>query len=306
MRWKKIKHLFEPKNNYPWMLSHAANPTAEQISETVFRVYFSSRNSENQSYIGYVDIDFENNFDIINIAEEPIVTPGTLGLFDDSGTTVTCIANVNNNKYLYYLGWNLKVTVPWINALGLSIWNNQIKKFEKYSNAPILDRSIEDPYSVSYNTILFDNGKYRMWYGSCLEWRKIDGKLDYSYAIKYAESTDAVNWYKTNQIHINTKNNESALARPMVMKHNNKYYMWYSYKGAFTEKNYKIGYAESNDGNNWTRKDEEVGIDVSEEGWDSEMICYAYVVNYNGDLYMLYNGNGYGKTGFGIAKLIEL
>jgi hypothetical protein len=46
-------------------------------------------------------------------------------------------------------------------------------------------------------------------------------------------------------------------------------------------------------------------FDVSEEGWDSEMMCYPYVFDHKGERYMLYNGNGYGKSGFGIAKLIS-
>jgi hypothetical protein len=31
------------------------------------------------------------------------------------------------------------------------------------------------------------------------------------------------------------------------------------------------------------------------------MICYPFVFDHAGSRFMLYNGNGYGKTGFGIA-----
>jgi len=75
--------------------------------------------------------------------------------------------------------------------------------------------------------------------------------------------------------------------------------MWYSYKG--TETTYRIGYAESGDGISWERMDEKVGIDVSQSGWDSEMIEYSFVFNHKGLKYMLYNGNGYGKNGIGLA-----
>jgi hypothetical protein len=57
------------------------------------------------------------------------------------------------------------------------------------------------------------------------------------------------------------------------------------------------------DGDNWVRKDDESGIDVSAEGWDSQMICYPFVMDHKGERYMLYNGNGYGRTGFGVAIL---
>jgi hypothetical protein len=79
--------------------------------------------------------------------------------------------------------------------------------------------------------------------------------------------------------------------------------MWYCY--AVGHGGYRIGYAESDDGINWQRKDDKVGIDVSDEGWDSEMVAYPYVFEHDGEKYMLYNGNGYGETGFGYAVLEE-
>ena len=75
--------------------------------------------------------------------------------------------------------------------------------------------------------------------------------------------------------------------------------MWYSYRG----QSYRLGYAESANGLNWQRKDGQVGIDVSDAGWDSEMIEYAHVFAHKGEQYMLYNGDGYGKTGVGLAIL---
>jgi hypothetical protein len=75
--------------------------------------------------------------------------------------------------------------------------------------------------------------------------------------------------------------------------------MWYACRG----ETYRIGYAESADGLSWKRHDAQAGIDVSEEGWDSEMIAYPWVFDHGGRRYMLYNGNGYGETGIGLAVL---
>ena len=46
-----------------------------------------------------------------------------------------------------------------------------------------------------------------------------------------------------------------------------------------------------------------VGIDVSAEGWDSVMVTYAHVYEHKGKTHMIYNGNGFGKSGFGYAVL---
>jgi len=81
------------------------------------------------------------------------------------------------------------------------------------------------------------------------------------------------------------------------VKDDGLYKMWYSHRG----QSYRIGYAESANGIEWERKDAHSGIDVSESGWDSEMIEYPYVFENEGTHYMLYNGDGYGRTGIGLA-----
>jgi hypothetical protein len=302
MKWHKLKHIFAPDHNHEWMVSHAANPFAEKISDSVFRIYFTCRNGENRSYIGFVDVDFDNDFKTLSISDEPILSPGDLGIFDDSGVVMSYLLNISGKKYLYYLAWNLKVTVPWLNTIGLAIWNEDSNKFEKYSRAPIMDRSDEDPFTISYPSILVEDGIYKMWYGSNLKWGSSQDEMNH--VIKYAESNDGIHWRRTNQIHLNLEHpNEYALSKPFVINNLGLYQMWYSYRGNGDVKTYRIGYAESKDGFNWKREDQMAGIDVSNQGWDSEMICYPFIFSYKNETYMLYNGNGYGKTGFGIARL---
>jgi hypothetical protein len=302
MKWKKIQQLFSPDKNFDWMYSHAANPVPYILDEKneLVRVFFTCRTQLSSSHVGYVDLDFKNNFSPINISSAPVIKPGAPGMFDDSGTAVGYIIEKGGQYYIFYLGWNLKVTVPWLNTIGLAKADSINGEFKKVSKAPIMDRSDEDPFSISYPSILFDEGIYKMWYGSNLSWGKDQSEMQH--VIKYAESSDLLSWKRTNEIHIPLLHkNEYALSKPWVIKDEGLYKMWYSYRGNDTIDAYRIGYAESEDGRQWKRKDENAGIDVSENSWDSEMICYPSVFTLNGKRYMLYNGNGYGKTGFGIA-----
>lgn len=300
MNWKKLGNIFCPENNYDWMYSHAANTVAIHLHDDILRIYFSCRNKNNNAHIGFVDVDINHSFKILNISQKPILSPGEIGTFDDSGVSLSCIKNVNGKQYLYYLGWNLGVTVPWRNSIGLAIFNESSNKFERYSKAPIMDRNDIDPYSISYPFILEDDGIFKMWYGSNLSWGK--DQKDMAHIIKYAYSMDGINWIREGNISLNLKNEEEyAISRPYVIKEDGIYKMWYSYRG----KSYRIGYAESLDSINWTRKDELAGIDVSIEGWDSEMVCYPFIIDHKGERFMLYNGNHYGLTGFGIAELIK-
>jgi predicted GH43/DUF377 family glycosyl hydrolase len=298
MKWNKLGRVFTTDNNHPWMVSHAANPVAEHLRDDVFRLYFSCRDAQSRSYISYAEVELKPPFRVLRIAEEPLLSPGEIGTFDDSGVSLSCIKQINGRKHLYYLGWNLGVTVPWRNSIGLAIYNEATKTFERYSKAPLLDRNDVDPYSISYPFVFEDLVVYRMWYGSNLRWGK--EQKDMAHLIKYAESPDALHWKREGVIALHFKSDsEYAMSRPCVLKEAGIYKMWYSYRG----ESYRIGYAESEDGINWTRKDNEVGMDVSASGWDSEMIEYPYVFEDKDQRYMLYNGNGYGKTGIGLAVL---
>ncbi len=300
MKWTKLGLVFATDNNHPWMVSHAANPVAEHVNGDVFRLYFSCRDADSRAHICCAEVDIKPPFRVLRIAAEPLLAPGEIGTFDDSGVSLSCIRQINGRKYLYYLGWNLSVTVPWRNSIGLAIYDPLTKTFERYSKAPLLDRHDVDPYSISYPFVLEDGGIFRMWYGSNLRWGR--EQKDMAHLIKYAESDDAVHWTRRGIIALDFKNeSEYAMSRPCVLKEDGLYKMWYSYRG----ESYRIGYAESADAINWERRDEEVGIDVSASGWDSEMIEYPFVFDHRGERYMLYNGNSYGKTGIGLAVLIR-
>lgn len=298
MQWKKLGRVFVPDNHHPWMETHAANPVVEHLDEDIYRVYFSGRDNNNRSSIGYVDVDINPPFKIIGVAPRPLVVPGERGMFDDSGVSLGCIVNVEGRKFLYYLGWNLGVTVPWRNSIGLAIFNEKSGMYEKFGKAPLLDRCEVDPYTISYPYVMKDGNIYRMWYGSSLGWGK--DWMEMAFVIKYAESHDGIHWNREGHIALNFKSDkESAIARAFVLNEKEKYKMWYSYRGD----SYRIGYAESTDGVQWTRKDELAGIDVSSEGWDSESVEYPFIFDHKGRRYMFYNGNGFGKTGFGLAVL---
>jgi hypothetical protein len=301
VKWKKLGHLFTPYNNHPWMLSHAANTVAEHIEGDQFRVYFACRDDKNRSHVGSCALNL-STLKICDIASEPILTPGDRGHFDEDGATICWLVHFQGRTLMYYVGWNLKVSSPWLNAIGLAEFNKTTQRFEKASGAPVMDRSVEDPRALSYPSVVEDMGILRMWYGTNLRWG--DELLDMRYSVKTASSPDGIHWNRTNHIALELGQHETAIARPCVLKTATGFEMFYSYRGhAPMNTNYRIGYATSTNGENWVRKDSEMDIDVSLSGWDSEMICYPFVFDHAGSRYMLYNGNRYGATGFGIAIL---
>lgn len=299
-RWEKRGLIFQPKGQRPWLLSHAALPVADWLGDDLYRVYFSSRDSKNRAQIGFFDINITAPQTILRLSEEPVIRPGPLGAFDDSGVTSGCIMNYEGKKYQYYSGWTIGVTVPFYFYVGLAISTDGGQSFHKVSAAEILGRDETDPYLTASPTVLVENDLWRMWYVSGTGWCIENDRPQHRYHIKYAESTDGIHWKREGMVCIDYASaDEHALARPKVIKESSTYKMWFSHRGTA----YRLGYAESKDGINWERNDQVAGIDVSESGWDSEMVAYADVFEHKGIKYMLYNGNGYGKTGIGYAML---
>jgi hypothetical protein len=244
-------------------------------------------------------MDITKSNEILEISASPVLSPGNLGEFDDSGAVATWLAKKNDRRFLYYIGWNLGITVPFRNSIGLAIGNAD-GRYVRYAAGPIVDRSMQEPHFCASCCVLPGDDYWRMWYLSCTGWSQENGKPRHHYHIKYADSDDGIHWHRDGSIAIDYANDdEYAISRPSVIRDTDNWKMWYSFRG----QSYRIGYAESEDGRRWKRLDSQAGIDVSATGWDSEMIEYPFIFDHNGQRYMLYNGNGYGKTGFGMAVL---
>lgn len=295
MKWDKMGNVYDPADNDNGY-THGANPFPIHLEDDLYRIYFNVRDKENKSCITYLDYDLKDR-KIREVAANPIICPGKPGLFDDSGCSLGCVLSMDSGQqYIYYVGWNLGVTVPWMNYIGLAVYDPKEGTCEKYSNLPIMERNEVDYLSTSYPYVIKEGLKYRMWYGSNIEWGRTE--RDMNHVIKYAESADGIHWDRRNIVCIKGESHgEYAFSKPSVLYDGGIYKMWYSYRG----EKYRIGYAESMDGIRWSRKDELAGINPSDEGWDSEMIDYPVVFRHKEEIYMLYCGNGYGKTGFGLA-----
>lgn len=310
MKWIKKGPVFKPDNNFEWMVHHACVPIADKVNDEVLRIYFGPRDKYNRTVTTFIEVEADDPSNVLYVHDKPVLSLGKLGCFDDSGAMPSCIVNYKNKKYLYYIGWNIGVTVSYRNSIGLAVSDDGGLTFNRAYEGPVVDRTHLEPYFTASPYVIIDNGIWRMWYASCTGWIIHNNRTEPLYQIKYAQSQDGIHWIRENVTCVDYKFDKEANARPCVIKEDGIYKMWYCYRGSFDyrtnkEQSYRIGYAESDDGIKWIRKDEEAGIDRSEDGWDSEMMEYPYVYEHKGRKYMLYNGNGFGKSGFGYAILEE-
>lgn len=298
--WRKLGAVADDARTHDWVASHAALPVVEVEGAATIRVYFSTRDAAGRSHIAAGVLDLSSSNLRLEVEPRPLLAPGPLGAFDDSGVTSSCVVRDGGRRIQYYTGWTRGATVPFYFNVGAAV-SDDGGAYRKVSVGPVLDRNDIDPYLTASPWVLVDGGTWRMWYVSGVRWTIESGAPKHYYHVRYAESPDGLHWRREGRVCIDFASaSEYAIGRPCVIKDaDGCYRMWYSYRGAA----YRIGYAESADGIAWVRRDEDAGIEPSVDGWDSEMIEYPAVFDAGGHRYMLYNGNGYGKTGLGLAVL---
>lgn len=299
-KFQKLGRIIRPDKDVYWLSSFAGPSFARQRqASSIYDIYVTGRDSQNRSSIGIVTIDIKNPTKILDISKDPIFSFGELAAFDENGVSYPYLCKFSGKTYMSYVGWMPTIISRFQNHAGLAVEESP-NVFKRVSRAPILPRTDEEYSGTGSSCIMEEDSIMKMWYTSFIRWEKDGDSVKHYYVIRYAESTDAKNWSRSSHICINFKNDsEFAISRPSVIKIDGKYHMWFSYRGA----QYRIGYATSSDGINWNRQDELAGIDVSLEGWDSQGICYSHVFKHDNEIYMIYNGNEYGKEGLGLAIL---
>jgi len=300
--WEKLGLVYRADGRRDWAQSHAYIPTSIALNQDRIRVYAAFLDGAKVGRIGYVDVEAKDPRRIVSVSPDPVLDIGEPGAFDDHGVTPASIVQWQNKLWLYYFGWQLGVKRPYFLFTGLALSEDGGESFTRYSRVPILERSDDEPFVRSAAHVLWRSGRWRMWYVSSDGWIEIGGKLLPRYHIRGLESCDGINWPKRGDLCLGAHGaDEFGLGRPFVIEENGVYRMWYSCRTVSA--GYRLGYAESEDGKTWFRRDGETGMDVSASGWDAQMVCFACIQKTRYGTYMFYNGNRYGESGFGAAIL---
>lgn len=300
MTWRRLGLLLPAPPACGWATSHAGIPVPVPRQDGTVRLYFSARDGLGRSRIGSADVDLHDPSAPPRFSTDVVIGLGALGAYDDSGVTTSCVVEHRGTQYQYFSGWSLGQTVPFYFYVGCAVSDDGGETWQKVSRAPILGRTDVDPFLTASPWVLVEDGLWRMWYVSGTGWSDLGGTVRHRYHIKYAESRNGIEWTRDGTVCIDyTDEREYAIARPCVIRDKDCYRMWFCSRGD----TYRLGYAESADGVTWERSDTSV-IDLGPEGaFDSEMQAYPAVLEAAGNWWLLYNGNGYGRTGIGYALL---
>jgi len=315
MNWKKLGKIFDPTKH---TLANNCFEFAQSPQTLVFddfvRIYFSTREKDKTgkylSHISFIDID-KNFSEILNISTETVIELGGLGCFDEHGIFPMNVLRDNGRILGYTSGWNRKVSVSVDASIGLAISDDNGLTFKKTGPGPVLTSSLHEPFLVGDGFVVKYSETYHMWYVYGSKWitDPTEDAPQRVYKIVHAVSKDGISWEKEGRHIISDRLNENECqALPSVIQFNDRYHMVFCYRDAIgfrkkRDKGYRIGYAYSEDLRNWTRDDDCLGIDVTDGSWDSDMMCYPHIFSCERKIYLLYNGNEFGRFGFGLAVL---
>lgn len=304
MEWTKKGLVFSQNGTVEWRRSSALTPQPFLIDANTIRVYAGFRDSEGISRIGYVDVDSENPLIVKKISDKPVLDRGRDGCFDDNGVILGDVIQYGDKLRMYYVGFQLVKRAKFLAFTGLAESIDQGETFHRVSEAPVLDRSNGSTTITAIHSILYHEGKWKAWFASGDDWQNINGVNYPKYNIWYTESNNGIDFSNEKKLCVDVEGDEYRIGRPSVYLKNNKFYMLYT-KGGKAGEDYFPGLATSSDGIKWKRKDDDFGMTLSEDGFDSQHLCYPRIVEVGSNSYAFYNGNNMGSEGFGVAELLK-
>jgi hypothetical protein len=316
MKWLKHGKIFDPTAHAlpNGCVQYAQSPQA-LVFDNFVRIYFSTRAEDNTgkflSHVAFVDMR-KNLRDIICVSDKTVIPLGGLGCFDEHGIFPLNVLRHGGLVYAYTCGWSRRVSVSVETAVGLAISHDSGLTFQRIGNGPVLAASLHEPCLVGDGFVMVIDGLFHMWYIFGTGWKKYSPNAvpDRTYKIGHATSPDGVNWVKkeARQIICDRLGPEESQALPTVVKVGHRYHMFFCYRESFdfrrvNGRGYRIGHAWSDDLVNWNRDDGTPLLEGTPGAWDGDMQCYPHVFECDGKVYLLYNGNEFGRSGFGLAEL---
>jgi hypothetical protein len=316
MRWRKLGRIFDPTehalgNN---CVGFAQSPQA-LVLDGLVRFYFSTRaidpaNGKHLSHVAFVE--FKRNLrDIVRVSQHTVLSLGGLGCFDEHGIFPMSVLPCRGLVYGYTCGWSRRISVSIETAIGLAISRDGGETFSREGDGPILSASLQEPFLVGDGYVRIVGSIFHMWYIFGTAWKTFapGSPPDRVYKIAHATSHDGRSWIKEEgrQIVADRLGPDESQALPSVVQIDGRFHMFFCYRHSSDFRRnraraYRIGHAYSEDLVTWVRDDIPV-IDCTPGDWDADMLCYPNVFHCDGQVYLAYNGNEFGRHGFGLAVL---
>lgn len=317
MRWRRLGKIFDPTGHQlPAGCAGFAQSPQALVFEDFVRIYFSTRSIDQQnqkfrSHVAFVDMtkDFST---VLQVSKNEAIQLGELGAFDEHGIFPMNVLRHGGAIYAYTCGWSRRISVSVETAIGFAISRDDGLTFEKHGAGPVMASSLHEPCLVGDGFAKIVEGVFHMWYIFGTGWKRYSEQdaPDRTYKIGHATSIDGLRWEKQEALRIipDLLGEDESQALPTVIQVGTRFHMYFCYRHSYDfrknpSRGYRIGHAWSDDLQTWVRGEDPLPRGGTGD-WDSEMHCYPHVFEMDGKVLLLYNGNQFGRFGFGVAELV--
>lgn len=315
LRWRLChrRMLLRPPANHPQWKSHAQAPTVLQLSRDRWIVYFAGRDEDNRSRVYGAELD-PADMSVRCVYPDCVLGLGGHGMFDEHGVGPGTAIPTGDRIRLYYTGVRSNGDGTHVHGIGLAESVDGGRTFQRLQHTPVIGAGEDSPWGATTPTVLLEGRTWMMWYSSFLAWRDVDGKPEPIYDIHQAFSDNGLIWKTNRKAALSfASDDEGGLIRPQVLRHAKDRLLimasrgWRDFRQSGTN-SYRFVYARSTDDVTWTRDPDAIEIDPADtaDGWDSEMRCYPCLVEDERRQLLFYNGNDFGRHGFGVGELFSV
>jgi hypothetical protein len=305
VRWRKLGRIFDPAR---FTLPNGCTEFAQSPQALVFgdfvRIYFSTRsvdaNGKYLSHVAFVDVK-KNMRDIVGVSGHTVIELGELGCFDEHGIFPMNVLWRGDSVYGYTCGWSRGSPCPGNRTGSPSAATGDAPSSESEKGrsrgaslepclVAILRTDLRGPLSCGCLGTVGDSPR-------------VGRRRHTRSGTRFQRG---VRWTREEAGNVRTASAREC--QPSRHQIGRSYHMFFCYRQSHDfrtnrERGYRIGHAQSDDLLRWTRRDDDPGIDVTQGDWDSDMLCYPHVFECEGRVHLLYNGNEFGRDGFGLAVL---
>lgn len=341
--WIKRGIIFAPGFDGPRSAKFVSSPSVVKLDDGRLRMYVWVADDvppwlRGRHIIIAAESDPANPFRWQVISRDELLGPHPAGGMRSQGVGFPFVLPRDDGPWLMYYGtwggdWTLKQEL--LNRLGVARSHDRGLSWEivREDSLPSGPPGSFDAGAIPSAGVLREGpDDYRMWYTAAEKYIRFGSTNQGILHIGTARSRDGIHWDKAAAPALRAREAatdpyEACLARPAVLKIDGIYHMWLGVydmppgsrpdapgsTGADAVKagrsrgvgsgSYRIEYARSSDGVNWTRYPDQPVMPLSPGEFDSTSQTYASVVDMGDQLWMFYTGDGLGATGVGLATL---
>lgn len=282
-------------------VSHAMLPTPLLLEDRI-RLFFASCDAELRGRVFWADLGLEPPHRILDRSDLPVIDIGAAHAFDSDGINPSCLVKVGEQLRLYTIGWQRGTAdKPYTLLAGIAFSADGGRTFEKQLQ-PLMPATAQESLFRTAPFVWRESFAWRMLYIAGDKFVcEGPGKALPRYSLKVASSEDGLSWPAEGDLLLNPDEakGEIGFGRPVLRQVNNgRTHLILSIR---TAAGYRLVETD------WERAQRgdfafEPMLIGQADHWDREMTCFGTTLRVGDRELLFYNGNGFGRTGIGLAS----